>query len=72
MLTYPSGSLYILMEPIVLTYGFPATDISARRFADAIDHAMFMASGELSEFDVPGRIGWFVNGRLHERKRLRW
>jgi hypothetical protein len=40
MLTYPSGSLYILMEPIVLTYGFPATDISARRFADAIDHAM--------------------------------
>jgi hypothetical protein len=41
MLTYPSGSLYILMEPIVLTYGFPATDISARRFADAIDHAMF-------------------------------
>jgi hypothetical protein len=40
MLANPNGSLYILMEPIVLTYGFPATDISARRFADAIDHTM--------------------------------
>jgi hypothetical protein len=35
MLANPNGSLYILMEPIVLTYGFPATDISARRFSDA-------------------------------------